>query len=173
MGESTGYVALGSNLGDREASLRAGLRGMAAEGLAVEAWSSVWETEPVDSPVPLWFLNMVARIRTARGPFEVLDLLQEIERRVGGVRTARRNAPRVLDLDLLLLGEHRIDEPRLQLPHPRMWERRFVLEPLAELAPELCDPRTGRSVLETRDALGDRFEVHRLGVLAAPLGRPV
>ena len=95
------YVALGSNLGDRTAALRSGLAGMASRGLPVLALSSVWETEPVDAPAPLWFLNMVAEVETDLPPRRVLDLLLEVEREVGRVRTVR-NAPRSLDLDLLL-----------------------------------------------------------------------
>jgi len=85
----------------------------------------------------------------------------EIERRVGRVRSAARNEPRELDLDLLILGDTRIDDARLTLPHPRMWERRFVLCPLAEIAPELRDPVTGRTVGEILDWLDDGFEVRR------------
>jgi 2-amino-4-hydroxy-6-hydroxymethyldihydropteridine diphosphokinase len=97
-----GYVALGSNLGDREGSLRAGLAGMGRRGLAARALSSVWETEPVDSPQPLLFLNMVAEVETDLSPRRVLEMLLEVEREVGRVRSVR-NAPRALDLDLLLL----------------------------------------------------------------------
>ena len=140
-----GYVALGSNLGDRRAHLRAGLQGLGRRGLSPRALSSVWETEPVDTAEPGWFLNMVAEVETQLPPSAVLDLLLEVERDVGRVRSVR-NAPRSLDLDLLLLGDLAVDGPRLTLPHPRMWSRRFVLAPLHELAPHLADPATGRTV---------------------------
>jgi len=159
------YLALGSNLGDRAANLRAGLEGIARRGLVPLDLSSVWETEPVDSPEPLWFLNMVARAETDLPPLEVLDRLLDAEREAGRVRSAR-NAPRLLDLDLLLLGDLRLDHARLVLPHPRMWERRFVLAPLAEIAPGLLDPRTGRTVREACEALPPRPWVRRLGPLA-------
>lgn len=163
-----GYVALGSNLGDREANLRNGLAGMADLGLEVEAVSSIWETEPVDAPEPLWFLNMVARLRTRRSPIEVLDILLEVERRAGRLRTVP-NAPRELDLDLLMMGDLRYEGPRLELPHPRMWQRRFVLAPLGELAPNLRNPVTNRTVSETCRSLGSRPAVRKIGVLAAPV----
>jgi 2-amino-4-hydroxy-6-hydroxymethyldihydropteridine diphosphokinase len=151
----TGYVALGANLGNREANLRAGMSGMAAVGLGPTHRSSIWETEPVGTRGPRWFLNMVVRIRTSRSPIEVLEALLEIERRVGRTRSGVRNAPRVLDLDLLTLGDARVESTRLTLPHPRMWERRFVLAPLAEIAPGLRDPATGRTVQESLERLGD------------------
>lgn len=158
------YIALGSNLGDREAGLRAGIDGLVRCGLAPDALSSLWETEPVDCAEPLWFLNLVARARTGLPPLRVLSLLLEIERELGRVRTTR-NAPRALDLDLLLLGDVRCEEPRLTLPHPRMWRRRFVLEPLAEIASDLRDPATGLTVIETCRALRSESEVRKVGVL--------
>ncbi|HEX5044773.1 MAG TPA: 2-amino-4-hydroxy-6-hydroxymethyldihydropteridine diphosphokinase [Candidatus Polarisedimenticolaceae bacterium] len=162
-----GYVALGSNLGDREGSLRAGLLGMRRRGLPARALSSVWETEPVDSPEPLWFLNMVAEVETGLSPRHVLDLLLEVEREVGRVRSVR-NAPRALDLDLLLLGDLEVEEEGLILPHPRMWARRFVLAPLHELAPELRDPRSGRTVAEALAALPPEPAARPRGPLYTP-----
>ena len=167
-----GYVGLGSNLGDREAYLRAGIAGIARKGIALLALSSVWETQPVDTEEPSWFLNMAARIGTDLPPEDVLERLLEVEADAGRVRTAR-NAPRVLDLDLLLLGDCRRHGPRLVLPHPRMWERRFVLAPLAEIAPGLVDPGSGRTVLEALASLPDPHAVRRVGTLALPGSRPV
>lgn len=159
------YIALGSNLGDRAASLRAGLQGLAERDLPVLAESSVWETEAVDSPEPLAFLNMVVRAETTLGPLALLDRMRAVERARGRVDSAR-NAPRVLDLDLLLLGDLRCDGPRLTLPHPRMWERRFVLAPLAEIAPALRDARTGCTVTEAIRRLDGGSWARRLGALA-------
>ncbi len=156
-----GYVALGSNLGDREGSLRAGLAGMGRRGLAARALSSVWETEPVDSPEPLWFLNMVAEVETGLPPRRVLEMLLEVEREVGRVRSVR-NAPRALDLDLLLLGDLRVQEDGLLLPHPRMWTRRFVL------APQLRDPVRGRTVTEALASLPAAPTARSLGPLYNP-----
>ena len=150
-----GYVALGANIGDREANLEAGLAGMTDLGLPPTRRSSIWETEPVGTAEPQWFLNMAVQVRTSRAPIEVLETLLEIERRVGRTRSGMRNAPRVLDLDLLALGNARVESSRLTLPHPRMWERRFVLAPLAEIAPGLRDPATGRTVRQTLERLPD------------------
>ena len=158
------YVALGSNLGDRASHLRAGVAGLARRGLVPRALSSIWETEPVDAPGPQWFLNMVAEVETALPPRSVLDLLLDVEREVGRVRTVR-NAPRALDLDLLLLGDLRLEEHGLTLPHPRMWGRRFVLAPLHELAPDLRDFRTGRTVAEALQALPALPAARSLGPL--------
>ncbi len=167
-----GYVALGSNLGDREGHLRLGLAGMASRGVAPVALSSVWETEPVGTAEALRFLNMVAKVRTALGAEEALGVLLAVEAEAGRVRR-ERNAPRELDLDLLILGRIRRSGPALTLPHPRMWERRFVLAPLAEVAPGLRNPGTGRTIEEELLRLGDRPGVRRLGELAFPNRGPV
>lgn len=168
----TGYVALGSNLGDRLAFLQAGLEGMAADGLGVSAVSSVWETEPVGTTDPRKFLNAAARIETDRAPEDVLAVLLEVERRAGRVRTVR-NAPRRLDLDLLILGDLRRDAPSLRLPHPRMWDRAFVLCPLAELAPEIVEPASGRTIVACAAQLAARGGCERVGCLAMPRARPL
>jgi 2-amino-4-hydroxy-6-hydroxymethyldihydropteridine diphosphokinase len=160
-----GYIALGSSLGDREAWLRFGLLGLEAAGVRVTATSSVWETEPVDAPQAGPFLNMTAEISDDRPPFDLLELLLAIESRAGRERR-RVNDPRTLDLDLLILGQLRVADPRLSLPHPRMWQRRFVLEPLAEIAPDLLDTTTGRTVAEQRYRLCDGPAVRRVGPLA-------
>ncbi len=161
------YIAFGSNLGARQANLRSGLDGLVRRGLVPALLSSVWETEPVDSPEPLWFLNLVVRAATDRAPLALLDLLLDVEREAGRVRSTR-NAPRILDLDLLLLGDLRCEGPRLVLPHPRMWERRFVMEPLVEIAPDLRDPATGRRAAEILRALEDTARVRKWGELAPP-----
>ena len=103
-----GYVALGSNLGDRRGYLRQGLLRMERRGVVPLALSSIWETEPVDCPDPFWFLNMVARVETGLGPHQVLDVLLSVEREVGRVRT-EPNGSRVLDLDLLFEEPHRTE----------------------------------------------------------------
>lgn len=158
-----GYVGLGSNLGDREAHLRAGILAMARGGVRPVAVSSLWETEPVHDAGPEWFLNMVARVETALSPEEVLAVLLAAESERGRKRD-RPNAPRELDLDLLLLGNFERDTPGLTLPHPRMRSRRFVLAPLAELAPEY------EAALA---ALDDRHEARKIGTLALPETLPV
>ena len=159
-----GYIGLGTNLGDRWAQLRAGLAAMQDRDLQLVDQSSVWETEPVDCSAPLWFLNMAVRVRTDKQPLELLDLLLDIEHCAGRVRGAP-NAPRVLDLDLLMLDDLQWRDSRLHLPHPRMWERLFVLEPLGEIGPDLRDPASGVSVAEARDRIRGRELLRRLGRL--------
>ena len=167
-----GYVALGGNLGDRLERLREGLRGMARGGLTVVRVSSAWETEPVGTPEPGWFLNAAARIETSLEPEAVLEILLAIERGAGRVR-AERNAPRPLDLDLLDLGGLRRGGPALELPHPRLWQRAFVLAPLAEIDADLREPGTGRTPAEALEALASPSRVVRAARLALPNDGPV
>lgn len=139
------HVALGANLGDREATIRAALADLeAAEGVRVVAVSTLRETEPVgylDQPP---FLNGAAELETSLAPGALLELLLAVERRHGRVREGvPAQGPRTLDLDLLLYGSARIDEPGLRIPHPRLHERAFVLEPLAELDRSLEVPGKG------------------------------
>jgi 2-amino-4-hydroxy-6-hydroxymethyldihydropteridine diphosphokinase len=161
-----GYIALGSNLGDRRRHLEAGLAGLREAGIRPVEISSVWETEPVDSPSTRWFWNMTVKVETHRDPLGVLDALLGIEGLAGRERSIR-NGPRTLDLDLLMLGDLEIDNTRLNLPHPRMWQRRFVLEPLAEIEPALVNPVTGLTVVEERDRSPDRSQVRCIGTLAS------
>lgn len=165
-----GLVALGSNLGDRRAHLQAGVDGMAASGLHVVDLSSVWETEPVGMAAPEWFLNAVARIETDLRPEAVLEILRGVELACGRTRVGV-NASRTLDLDLLLLGQLKVERDDLTIPHPRMWTRAFVLAPLAEVAPGLVHPVTGRSPSAELAALSRPSRVVRRGCLALP-GRP-
>ena len=126
-------MALGSNLGDRWAQLRAAVAGLPG----VTAVSPVYETEPVGGPsgqAP--YLNAVVELSTERSPRELLDIARALEAGAARVR-AERWGPRTLDVDVLLVGDLAVDEPDLVVPHPRMWQRRFVVQPLADLAPEL------------------------------------
>jgi 2-amino-4-hydroxy-6-hydroxymethyldihydropteridine diphosphokinase len=136
---TTAFVGLGANLGNREKAIRD-----AAELLEARRLSTIRETEPwglTDQPL---FLNAVAALETDRTPRALLDRLLEIERELGRVREGPRWGPRAIDLDLLLYGDRRIDEPGLKVPHPRLQERLFVLEPLAELAPDVVVPGLGK-----------------------------
>ncbi len=139
---SEAYVALGSNLGDRRRNLDEALaRLRAAAFVRVVAVSDIRETEPVGGPPGQGpYLNAAVRIETSLGPRELLDLLRAIERALGRVRGGERNAARTIDLDLLVYGDRVIREPDLEVPHPRLFERPFVLEPLADLAPDLVPP---------------------------------
>ena len=140
-----GYIGLGSNEGDRERHLREGLAALSAAGVAIEAESSLWETEPVGNAGPGLFLNMAARVRTDRTPEDLLDLCLAVERDHGRVRTVP-GGPRTLDIDLLDFEGVTRATARLTLPHPRLASRRFVLAPLAEL-----DPRFGAALAALRD----------------------
>jgi len=138
------YVGLGANLGDRERTLHAAVDALAAqEGIEVVAVSTLRETEPVGVGEQPLYLNGVAALATTLTARELLDRLLAVEQRFGRVRVPDEHGPRTLDLDLLLYGDEVIDEPELQVPHPHLHERRFVLEPLAELAPGLVVPGRG------------------------------
>ncbi|MBD0290198.1 MAG: 2-amino-4-hydroxy-6-hydroxymethyldihydropteridine diphosphokinase [Thermoleophilia bacterium] len=145
------YIGLGSNLGNRRRYLERALARLDAEaGIDVVAVSSVRETDPVGYLEQPRFLNAVAALETTLSPRELLDALLGVERSLGRQRAGPRFGPRTIDLDLLLYGDEQVDEGALTVPHPRLAERRFVLEPLAELAPDLALP-DGRRV---RDLLG-------------------
>ncbi len=135
----TAYIALGANLGQLRSTLEAALAALQEwPGIRVTAVSSAWHSAPVGCEGPD-YLNAVAAIETSLAPLELLDALQAIEHRHGRERPYV-NAPRTLDLDLLLYGEQRIDTDRLTVPHPRLHERAFVVLPLMELAPDLVLP---------------------------------
>lgn len=156
------YIALGSNLGDRAANLRQAVRRIAAH-LTVESVSSVYETEPVGLKAQPSFLNAVLRGVTTRAPRDVLDRLVEIEQMMGRERTVPLG-PRTIDLDLLHYEGVRTDEVDLSLPHPRMRTRRFVLVPLAEIAPALRVDPAGPSISELLAALPAGEAVERVDV---------
>ncbi len=141
------YFSLGSNLGDREAALRQAVDALGPAGIRVLRVSSVYESEPVDVRDQPWFLNLVVEAETDLFPRQLLARTQSIERKMGRVRT-RPKGPRTIDIDILLYGDAVIDSSDLTVPHPRMAERRFVLEPLAELAPDLRHPVTRATVRE-------------------------
>jgi len=141
------YLSLGSNRGEREQLLEQALARLAAAGLSLRQVSAVYETEPLERRDQPWFLNLVVEADTDLFPRLLLGRLQRIERQMGRRPTSVKG-PRLIDIDLLLYGEAVIRTPELVVPHPRMHLRRFVLEPLAELAPELRHPLTGQTVRE-------------------------
>jgi len=142
------YVGLGANLGDRERTLREAVAALGAEeGIEVLAVSTLRETEPVGVGGQPPFLNGAAALDTTLEAPELLERLLAVEQRFGRVRVPGEHGPRTLDLDLLLYGDEQIDEPGLAVPHPRLHERRFVLEPLVELDPGLVVP--GRGTVES------------------------
>jgi 2-amino-4-hydroxy-6-hydroxymethyldihydropteridine diphosphokinase len=164
------YLSLGTNLGDREASLREALAQLGAAGIRILRVSSLYETEPRDVPDQPWFLNAVVEAETKLFPKMLLARTQGIEQAMGRKKT-RPKGPRTIDTDILLYGNSVIDTETLVIPHPRMHERRFVLEPLAELAPELRHPATRRTVREMLAGVQDQG-VRRLGEFAFGEGEP-
>ena len=138
------FVGLGANLGDRERTLHDAVDALGSEeGIEIVAVSTLRETEPVGVGEQPLFLNGALELETTLTARELLDRLLEVEQRFGRVRVPGEHGPRTLDLDLLLYGDGVLDEPGLAVPHPRLHERRFVLEPLAELASELVVPGRG------------------------------
>lgn len=143
----TVYIALGSNLGDRGAHLAMARESLAGDDLRILRASAIYETEPSDIPNQPWFLNQVIEAETTLFPRQLLSRLQKIEREMGRKRIVSKG-PRVIDLDIILFGNSVIQTSGLEIPHPRMTERRFVLEPLAELAPDLRHPVLRQTIRE-------------------------
>jgi 2-amino-4-hydroxy-6-hydroxymethyldihydropteridine diphosphokinase len=139
MTEKMVYLSLGSNMGDREGNLRDAIAQLPHAGAAVTKLSSFYETEPVDFHEQPWFLNCAVQATTEVPPLDLLRALRTIESRMGSKKLVPKG-PRLIDLDILLYGDETIDTPELQVPHPRMLLRRFVLSPLAEIAPNLKHP---------------------------------
>jgi 2-amino-4-hydroxy-6-hydroxymethyldihydropteridine diphosphokinase len=156
------YIGLGSNLGDRAGNLLLAVRGLMDAGLKVVRLSSVYETEPVDVREQPTFLNMVAEVERSKlfSPEQVLARLLRIEYALGRRREVQRG-PRTIDLDLLLDGDEQRATAFLTLPHPRLHQRRFVLAPLAELAPDLLHPTLHQTINKLLAETQDRTEVRR------------
>jgi len=155
------FLGLGSNLGDPFEQLSLAVRQI-ADRMRVERVSAIYRTEPVGVPDQPDFLNAVLHARTDRDPLDLLDVLGGVEASLGRQRGVVRNGPRTIDLDLLLFDERIVEEPRLSIPHPRMTERRFVLVPLAEIAPHARHAPTGKTVAELLAELPSRQGVTRL-----------
>ena len=146
------YLSLGSNLGDRESFLERALQLLDSRWLRLRRTSGLWETEPCEVENQPWFLNLVAEVDTNLAPAALLERTARVERRLGR-RRRRPKGPRTIDIDILLYGDLVMDTAELTIPHPRMAQRRFVLEPLSELAPELRHPVLGRTVRELAGAV--------------------
>lgn len=143
----TVHLALGSNIGDRENNLREAIRLLSESDIHIAKFSSIYETEPVDYLDQPWFLNAVLEARTDLPPAALLEALRKIESQMGS-KKAFAKGPRLIDLDILLYGDETIASPDLQVPHPRMLQRNFVLAPLAEIAPTLRHPAWPATVAE-------------------------
>ena len=145
------FLSLGSNVGDREANLRDAQKRLGAVG-RVTAVSSFYETEPVEFTEQPWFLNCAVALETAQTPQQLMTSILNIEEAMGR-RRVQKKGPRSIDIDILLFGDAVLDSPEVTIPHPAMHERRFVLEPLAEIAPEVRHGVLDQTILELRDAL--------------------
>lgn len=142
------YLSLGSNVGQREENLERALLQLEDERIHILKRSSIYETEPQDVTEQPWFLNLTVECETRLFPIQLLGVVQKIERDLGRARGAGsvRRGPRTIDIDILLFGNVRMETPGLTIPHPRMLDRRFVLEPLLEIGPDLRDPRTNEAL---------------------------
>jgi len=153
-------VGLGSNLGDRYASLRRALELLSGEAGEITALSSVWETEPWGFDADEQFMNMVAVIKTTRKPAQLIQLFRSIEGRMGRKRSGGgKYESRIIDLDILLWEDRVISIPGLEVPHPKIADRRFVLEPLSEVVPDAVHPVTGLTVAEMLELCADNSDV--------------
>jgi 2-amino-4-hydroxy-6-hydroxymethyldihydropteridine diphosphokinase len=153
---TTAFIGVGSNVGDREAFVRRGIQEIGdADEITVEKISSLYATAPIGGPPQRSFINLVVKVDTALSPRGLLEALQEIEQRIGREPSDIRWGPRVVDLDILTFGDDKVSEPDLEIPHPRMKERRFVLIPLLEIEPDAADPWGSRYADALDEAEGD------------------
>ena len=155
------YLSLGSNVGDRAQNLKAAIAALPDAGVSVRRVSAFYETEPVDYLEQAWFLNCAVEGETELPAFELLRRLRAIESRMGS-RKLIAKGPRLIDIDILAYGQETIDTPELQVPHPRMTLRRFVLVPLAEIAPALQHPAWSGTVERILAETPDKSEVRRV-----------
>lgn len=167
MSQETTFIGFGSNLGDRQEFCDRAIALMNLLPLSqVTGVSSYYETEPVDPEgkhKEHWFYNGVVRLNTSLSPTRLFDILQETERSLGRGED-NRQGPRTMDFDILLFGQQQIDQPRLTIPHPRLHQRRFVLEPLVELDSDYMHPVLHRSMQELLDSLKDSSRVNKLSI---------
>ena len=162
--KQTVYLSLGSNVGDRAKNLQNAIAALGKLGVQVERVSSVYETEPVDYLDQPWFLNCAAEAETELPPLGLLQTLRGLEAQMGSKKLIAKG-PRLIDIDILLYGNEIIDTPELQVPHPRMHLRRFVLQPLAEIAPSVQHPVSHLSISELLARTSDKSVVRVVAAL--------
>jgi 2-amino-4-hydroxy-6-hydroxymethyldihydropteridine diphosphokinase len=157
---TTAYLSLGSNIGDRAANIEQAIAALPARGVHLIGQSHLYETEPVELVEQDWFLNCVVEIDTDLQPQELMQALLAIEQSMGRERLVPKG-PRLIDIDVLLFDSVVLKQPQLEIPHPRLAARRFVLVPFAEIAPVVVHPVLGKTILELLESTPDRSEVHR------------
>ncbi|MGD8493358.1 MAG: 2-amino-4-hydroxy-6-hydroxymethyldihydropteridine diphosphokinase [Desulfobacterales bacterium] len=148
------YISVGSNMGDRLQNCRQGITALNRSGESrIIAQSRIYMTEPVDYEDQDWFINMVVKLETANDPFELLDIINKVQRAAGRKRDVIRYGPRVLDLDIIFFGNLVLDSDRLAVPHPRMHQRRFVLQPICDIDPTMVHPVLKKDMQSLLDGL--------------------
>ena len=157
---TTVYLSLGSNMGDRAGNIARAIAALGQRGVRVTQESSLYETEPLEIREQPWFLNCAVAAETELSPERLMEVLLEIEREMGRERVVPKG-PRLIDMDILLYGSNIVKEPGLEIPHPRMAERKFVLVPLAEIAGEANHPVAMMTIAEMLEATADQGEVRK------------
>ena len=158
------YISVGSNLGNKLENCRQGIQSLTEHNVRIVAQSNLYQTEPVDYKDQGWFINFAVKIETDLDPFQLMERIQTIQRKAGRIHDEIRFGPRILDLDIILYDEVVIHSPQLIVPHPRMHERRFVLQPLCDIDPTIIHPvlrMEVQSLLNTLDEKTQRIRQYR------------